>query len=446
MLIAVAYSFGQAPGGVDPMLSDTAGHGVACDDNQGALAQAEATLKKKGKGWSQGENKSNGLFIAIGTADIKVATDHKSFYLARRSAFERAMLDAKKQMAGYLSSAISRDMETRYQEPSYNDALDELKESVPGALGMVEKAQMLMHEELDSMLAKKGIDPDADSKAAQAEVKKIISSNTFKDVITATANTEVAGLFAYEIYEVAPPENTGEIAVIGIISPATKQLSGAILGLNPAPIKKAKNSISQYANSIDIETLISTHGVKTRTDENGDMNLIAFGQSKARTKSSQSINGARKKARMAALGALRSFAGERIASSETGGMSETMEEFEDETKHYVAEETIDEFVKARAASLSMPGISTVRQWTGLDSRSGEQIQGILMSWNLGSALNANVLRDQLNANAGSAGGRGVSDARPVKPSGSSNGASANQKPAAPSPYSSSGLQSDDDDF
>ena len=68
-----------------------------------------------------------------------------------------------------------------------------------------------------------------------------------------------------------------------------------------------------------------------------------------------------------------------------------------------------------------------------------------MAWNLGSALDANVLRDQLNANAGSAGGRGVSDARPVNSSGSGGGASANQKPAH-SPYSQSGLESDDDDF
>ena len=64
---------------------------------------------------------------------------------------------------------------------------------------------------------------------------------------------------------------------------------------------------------------------------------------------------------------------------------------------------------------------------------------------MGNALDANVLRDQLKTSAGSAGGRGVLDARPAKPSGSNGGTSATQKPAH-SPYSQSGLESDDDDF
>jgi hypothetical protein len=453
MLIAGAYSFGQAPGGVDPMLSDSAGLGEAVDGNKTAMEQAEAFLadknnKNNGEGWNPGFNKNNGYFIAIGTAPIQVPTSHPKFYLARRTAFAKAMLAAKQELALNLSAEVSRAIEQRYEMPDYNNALDGLQESVPEAPGMLEKAQMLIHAELDSLLDEKGIDPNADSEAAQAVVKELIGTSGFEDAVTATANAEVAGMFAYKIYEVAPPENTGEVAVIAIMSPATRQLSGAILGLNPSPIKKAKNSISQYVNSIDSETLISTHGVKTRTDQNGDLNVIAFGQSKARTKSSTQISMARKSARLAAMGALRSFAGEKVVSQEGGGASTTLEEYVDGTQAFIGEESLNTLVKARAASLSMPGISTVRSWTGLDSRSGEQIQGVIVAWNLGSALNANVLRDQLNSRAGSAGGRGVSDARPVKPSGSgsNNGVSTNQKPAAPSPYSSSGLQSDDDDF
>ena len=428
MLIAVAYSFGQAPGGVDPMMSDDAGLGEAVDAKS-AVDQAYETLNQKG--WSEGYDANTKRFIAIGNAAVKVPVGHPQFYLARKASFTQAMLDAKKQLASYLSQEVSRSIENRYSEPE--------------APGMIEKAQMLIHSELDSLLAEKGIDPNTDSVAAAAAVKDVILQNSFQDVISATARAEVAGLFAYQIYEVAPKKNTGDIAVIAIMSPTTRELSGAILGLNPAPIKKAKSSISQWANSIDTVTLISTHGVKVRADENGSLNLIAFGQSKPRSQSSMAINGARKKARLAALGELRSFAGEAVSAQESGGTSESYEEYADGTSAYSSEESIEEVVKARAASLSMPGISSVRQWTGLDSRSGEQIAGIIMAWNLGSAMDANVLRDQLNASAGSAGGRGVSDARPVKSSGSGGGASANQKPAH-SPYSQSGLESDDDDF
>lgn len=441
MLIVGAYCFGQAPGSVDPMISDTAGLGEAVVAKS-ALDQAYETLSQKG--WGEGYDINTKRFIAVGSAAIKVPSGHPQFYLARKASYTQAMLNAKKQLASYLSQEVSRSIESRYSEPSYGNALEGLQESVPEAPGMIEKAQMLIHSELDSLLAEKGIDPNADSDAAAAVIKDVIIQQRFQDVIKATARAEVAGLFAYKIYEVAPKQNTGDIAVIAIMSPTTRQLSGAIMGLNPAPIKKAKSSISVWANSIAEDTLISTHGVKVRADENGSLNLIAFGQSKPRSQSSMAMNGARKKARLAAMGELRSFAGEAVTALESGGASESYEEYADGTSAYLSEESIEEVVKARAETLSMPGISTVRQWSGLDSRSGEQIAGIIISWNLGSALDANVLRDQLKASAGSAGGRGVSGARPANTSGAGTG-SLDQKPTH-SPYSQSGLESDDDDF
>jgi hypothetical protein len=441
LLIAGAYCFGQAPGSVDPMISDTAGLGEAVVAKS-ALDQAEETLMQKG--WYQGYDIKTKRFIAIGSAAIKVPSGHPQFYLARKTSYTQAMLDAKKALASFLSQEVSRNIESRYSEPSYGNALEGLQESVPEAPSMIEKAQMLIHSELDALLAEKGIDPNADSEAAAAVVKDLILQSGFQDVIKATARAEVAGLFAYQIYEVAPKQNTGDIAVIAIMSPTTRQLSGAMMGLNPAPIQKAKSSISEWANGISVETLISTHGVKVRTDENGFLNLIAFGQSKPQSPSSMAIDGARKKARLAAMGELRSFAGEAVTAQESGGVSESYEEYADGTSAYASEESIEITVTARAESLSMPGISAVRRWSGVDSRSNEQIEGVILSWNLGSALDANVLRDQLKASAGSAGGRGVSGSRPVNKSGTGAG-SVDQK-TTHSPYSQSGLESEDDDF
>ena len=92
----------------------------------------------------------------------------------------------------------------------------------------------------------------------------------------------------------------------------------------------------------------------------------------------------------------------------------------------------------------MPGITTLLNWTHIDKRSGETITGIVLQWNLGSALQANVLRDQMNATGGSRGGAGVSNARPAT----------GRKPTTPSrtrpepgkPFVKPGLKSDDDDF
>lgn len=441
ILIAGAHCYGQAPGASDPMMSDTAGLGAAVVATS-ALDLAQDALAQKG--WAEGYNINTKRFIAIGSAAIKVASGHPQFYLARKASYSQAMLNAKKELASYLSQEVSRSIESRYSEPSYVNALEGLQESVPEAPGVIEKAQMLIHSELDALLAEKGIDPNADTEAAAAVVKDLILQSGFQDVIKATARAEVAGLFAYQVYEVAPQQNTGDVAVIAIMSPTTRQLAGAIMGLNPAPVKKAKSSISDWANSISTKTLISTHGVKVRSDQNGSLNLIAFGQSKPRSQSSMAMDGARKKARLAAIGELRSFAGEAVTAQESGGVSESYEEYADGTSAYASEESIEIAVKARAESLSMPGISAVRRWSGVDSRSNEQIEGVILSWNLGSALDANVLKDQLRVSAGSAGGRGVSDSRPISKSG--NGIGSIDQKSTHSPYSQSGLESEDDDF
>jgi len=441
LFASTMHVFSQMPGTSDPTLSDSAGLGEPVVAKSAYDHASEVLLEK---GWSEGYDLNTKQFIAIGNAAIKVKTGHQNFYLARKAAYTQAMLDAKKQLASYLSQEIARSVQSRYAEPSYQNAFDKLQKEVPAAPGMMEKAQMLIHYELDSMLQERGIDPYAESEAAAAEVKEIILEQGFQDVINATARAEVAGMFAYQVFEVAPESNTGDVAVIAILSPKTRQLYGAILGKNPAPVGKAKTSIAEWANSIPVETLISTHGVKVRTDENGSLNLIAFGQSALVSQSSMAMNGARKKARLAAMGELRSFAGEAVAAQESGGVAETYEEYADGTSAYSSEESIEELVTARAASLSMPGISTVRQWAGVDPRSGENIAGIIMAWNLGSAMDANVLRDQLSANAGSKGGRGVSDMRPAEAADGSSTQSS--KAEEHTPYSQQGLGSEDDDF
>ena len=201
MLIAGAYCFGQAPGSADPMISDTAGLGEAVVAKS-ALDQAYETLSQKG--WGEGYDVNTKRFIAVGSAAIKVPSGHPQFYLARKASYTQAMLNAKKQLASYLSQEVSRSIESRYSEPSYGNALEGLQESVPEAPGVIEKAQMLIHSELDSLLAERGIDPNTDSDAAAAVIKDVIIQQGFQDVIKATARAEVAGLFAYQIYEVAP--------------------------------------------------------------------------------------------------------------------------------------------------------------------------------------------------------------------------------------------------
>lgn len=428
---------GQAPGS-SPALSDSAGLGEAGMASS-ALDMANDLIGAKG--WIEGYDPSTGRFIVVGSAPIQVKPNHPAFYQARRSAFEKAMLDAKKQLAGFLSQEVSREIESRYEEPSYENVMEEVAISVQQEPGIMDKAQLLIHSELDNLLKQRGVEPS--SPEAAAEIKKILISDKFSDVIKAGSRAEVAGLFVYKIWEVAPKENTGDVAILAIMSEKTKQMAGAVLGKNPAPVGKVKSPLREYISKISKNTLISTHGIKVRMDENGQLNLIAFGQSKPKTKSSTAINGAKKKARISALGQLRSFAGEMVSATEAGGVSSSFEEFENNVSSFSSEESIKETVKASAEALKMPGITTLYNWSSIDQRSGGKIIGTILQWNLGNAMQANALRDQMSAIGGSRGGAGTSNLRPAVKS----TPTPSKVPSAPhSPYSNQGLESEDDDF
>ena len=441
--ILFAHSLaGQAAGGNDPALSDQAGIGEQSQED--AVTAASNILASKG--WEQGWNETKKMYVAIGEGPIQVPASHPNFSIARRIAFQKARLDAQSQLAGFMNTEVSRETLRIYEEPSNMDAgLNEINQAAAKDPGIIDKTKMLIHAELDDVLKSKGISPK--SKEAAPAVRELLVSDKFSDVIEAASKAEVAGMFIYDIFESASKSSTGSTAVIAIMSEKTRLLAGAVLGKNPSPVMKAKDPINAYLAGISKDDLLATHGVKTRADENGELCLIAFGQSKPRTKSSTSKSAASSKARLAALGDLRSFAGELVATREKGGASSDFSEFAGDITELAVEEDFKKITSARASKLSMPGIGTAYNWSSVDPRSGETIVGVVLKWNLGSAMNANVLRDQMTSMGGSKGGAGVSNLRPASTS-TSNPSSRQTSSSQTSGkgFFKSGAQSDDDDF
>jgi len=438
LLLYPIVLFGQAAGGNDPILSDEAGIGEISSKDPVVAAQE----KLNEKGWEQGWNENKKQYILIGKGAIKVPSNHPAFSLARRRAFTEARLNAQTQLASYLSQEVGRNIEEVYEEPSLlAENIEEINKAGNSDPGIIDKAEMLIHAELDEALERKGISPA--SEQSQEVVRELMSSSRMKDAIEASARAEAAGMMIYDIYESTSHDS---IAVIGIFSEKTRQLAGAILGKNPSPPMKAKEPIKNYISSISPDELIATYGVKTRPDENGNLCLIGFGQSKPRTKSSTSKNAAFDKARIAALGELRSFAGELVAVNESGGMSDSFDEFADDISDYKIEENYEKITSARASKLKMPGIQTIHNWSTTDTRSGETIAGVVLKWSLGDAMQANVLRDQMNSLGGSRGGVGTSNLRPKTSSSGSSSKGLNSSTRPRVGGLKSGADSDDDDF
>jgi hypothetical protein len=353
------------------------------------------------------------------------------------------MLDAKAKLAQFMGEQLSTEISRVFSEPNVEQAFSEIQEEATAQPSVLNKAKKLIHSELDNLLGERGVDPG--NPKAGIEVKKLLSSEKFSRAIQATGRAEVDGLLVYQTLEVMNNANDGgDVAVIAILSEKSKQMARAILGKGEAPqTGNGKTTLKEYINSLKTHQLISTFGVKPRTDENGNLNLIAFGQSTPRTSSTSSVNAARGKARLSAMGYLRSFAGEAVSGFETADQSDSFEEFEDGMKGYASTDSYEAITKARGAKLNITGAMLARFWRAKDSRSGKTVVGQIVVWNLGSAKNANALRDQMNSIGGSKGGAGVT----ARPKANNQKPTAKTKPVAnDSPFTKKGVASDDDDF
>jgi hypothetical protein len=432
--------FGQNPG--QDELSDSAGLGSSVETDKTAIEVAQDILDSK-PGWQEGWDFNSNRFIAIGNGTIPVPPSHRDFDQARILAFSKAMLDAKAKLAQSMGVKVSNDIAQSFSEPNIEQAFSEIQEKALSQPSALNKAKKLIHNELDDLLKERGVDPG--NPKAGIEVKKLLSSEKFNKTIQATCRAEVDGLLVYQSIETMNNANDGgNVAVIVVFSKKSEQMARAILGKGDAPkAGSGKATLKEYINSLKTHQLISTFGVKPRTDEKGNLNLIAFGQSTPRTSSTSSANFARKKAGVNALGYLRSFAGEMVSGFETMDQSDSFEEFEDDMEDYAVTDTAVSITKARAEKLNIVGAFPARYWRAKDPRSGKTVVGQILVWSLGSAKNANALRDQMNSIGGSKGGAGVT----ARPKANNQKPTAKTKPVAnDSPFTKKSVASDDDDF
>ena len=115
------------------------------------------------KGWSEGENtKKNGekFYIAIGRGVVQAPRSDRNFAASRVATYNKAMLDAKKNMAEYLEVSIKTETEKTYSEGTFPPppSANPQKTDESSTLG---KIRQLIHAKLDKALREEGIDPES---------------------------------------------------------------------------------------------------------------------------------------------------------------------------------------------------------------------------------------------------------------------------------------------
>lgn len=345
------------------------------------------------------------FFVVVGVAEISAHRSSKAWGTSRAIAFDKAMNQAKGQLLTFLVAEVETmtrqalEESTAGIEPAARPQGKNV--AVPKELGIMDKIVRLCHGKLDNMIEKQGSRPSATAapQPAKGEVDKLMRSEEFQNFVRVSSRAVVAGMQAFQTFEDLQSGRNGEVAVIGIVSDKTLALAASVG--SGARLPKGKPGKPIYEQIPDDTTqdgalqLLNTFGVKTMYDENGDLVVVSFNQATPVNDSSGAELSAQGRAGAFALGEIRKFLGEQIARIEDVFRSETVKDFEDNTRETEAKEGGRFAYEALAEKISITGIGSVKDWTARHPVTGQIIVGSVKMWSPSGKAFAGMLRGKM---------------------------------------------------
>jgi hypothetical protein len=397
---------------------------AAASDGKDARDQAQEFLNSKG--WVEGRN-PNGMIVVVGKASLPCGSDSGEFDACRRQAYAEAMFGAKRELVKYLSLEVSASMSSMYTEGDILKKMAQTRsQDVSQQPGLVQKVALLCNSYIEEELKERGVEfgqaeaAQADAERQRAiemarkEAEQLQSSAEFKSAVEACAMAEISAIQAYRTFEYIAPGAKGSIAVVAIYSEKSGQLQQALLGRGSAPTGAPKGKIRDWAEAQGAGALLYTFGTQPRVNENGELVLVAFGQSTPIGNSERQLDAAESKARLNAERDARFFLGEMVQSQERQIEASTLKDFADGSSAYQNQASYQSAISSRAERLSMPGGLSAFRWKMKHPLSNKTTVGVVMVFSVSEALAANKLRDAFKAAGGAAGGAGISTKRPAE--------------------------------
>ncbi len=333
------------------------------------------------RGWVSGANAKDGrmFFVSTGTAVIQAPREKPASYIdSRVNAFNKAMLDAKKNMAEFLSVSIASETVRSYREGEFskNDESDD-----GDADSVARKVKALVKAKLDNALRAEGIDPDAADRAvAERKAKELLATEEYRKLVSTAARANVVGMQAVCTFEGAPADDKGEIGVVAIWSPKLQAMASSIVTGIPVAKSESKKKPVVEQISTDAGALLSTFGVQQKIDQFGDLVLVGFGQAGGVSESKMAAKGAEGKAKANALAALREFAGENVAVATDMLNAESTEEFAKAADEYQDLSAFSERIRATASGLKIDGVTVIKNWRCKHPFTGTTVYGCIVAW------------------------------------------------------------------
>lgn len=389
VVCAAGLMFAQAEPGSVEQLAETDSTIVVGED---VATQLQEFLDAKG--WTEGDNykKDGSLFIVVtGVGTIAAPPSSNNYNASRANAFAKAMLDAKAALSGYLEQTIATSVEAAYAEQGAGStkAEDDVEIDTAKATAAIDAlpADSVVGQTRDGLKAARAKNPTA--------------TETFSRSVASSTKALISGLQAFYTVEAQAAGQNGEIGVVAIWSPALAETAACMVnGKTPVALRSAKKPIKQQIPT-DKEKLLSTFGVQQKIDENGELVLVAFAQSAARSNNTRAKNAAYDKAEEDAKGMIRAFAGEAIEGNSALAEAEQTEDFnvEGEFPDYSDEGSYFEYQRSVGAELTINGAKRVNRWHATHPVSGKEVYGVILAWSPTAAKVARAAKAQIESTA-----------------------------------------------
>jgi hypothetical protein len=376
--------------------------------------------------------------VAIGIAKVSAGLEDPAYVDSRYVAFREAWLNGNRDMARQLESQISVDASASVKagqkperKPTANETVQQTQREIAkidsenakirAGDGVVSKGRKYLKALLDRELKTLGHDPEAaklaaletnaakknallaKAAAAAEAAKKLTGEKRFQEVIKATAKERMKGLYTlFANEQLSPSGDATHICVVLQYSRRSEKLADMMASRDFSNAPQLNPNTSLYDQLPDPSTpeglfeFVNMWGLSILIDENGDVNLVAYGQAGYPEGASIQQLAAKGEAKLRAEGLIRLFVNQAVSVNQAAATAQNEKEFVDRSKKTEFNKSFFEEVEQGAGFAPINGMKELIAWDAVHPVTNGGIAGSLVIWNASQAGGA--IRSKLQQN------------------------------------------------
>lgn len=354
-----------------------------------------------------GQNfKPNGdeFWMQTGQAQISGPVGGENYINERMNAYEKAVLDAKRKILAGMKVEVAREVSYQLLGPEQKETLkaaaseaDKQKisqyEDKRDFGSAVMKSLELLNRDLDQKLkeTEPAVSEPAPVSLDQAvEQKKRKMGERFSDTINASAMSQLYGIRRIFVLDNSPKGSDikGTVCVAVVYSDTTRRIADAMHAQNPSLLPATNQPGPTLAMQIPdkstpegLHALVTTMGVDSRVDENGNYWLISYAIAGPTVEGNTAAQlAARQMAYERARAGLRTYMGEIATMKSLTDLKSKTDVFGKGDEAYTFNNNFDYQVKSASESASLAGAVDGDDFAATHPETNNEVFGAFVMW------------------------------------------------------------------